>query len=279
MPLMPFLQPRLREEHAPGDGPYHSVDAKGVRLAADFLGSSLTGAMVACLENNVWPLRFCRNRGLFRPAEQARLLQSHVAQIGCGGLGGLTISLLARLGLGRLTVCDPDSFCESNLNRQLLCREDRLGMNKALAAEEEVRLIASHMRVRAVPEAATQKNIASVLSGVDVVVDGLDNVESRRVVLQATREAGIPYVYAAVAGQEGFVCLEDAATGPILDAVLDARQQNPMAEQRLGVPTLTPAAAAVMQCLLAVRALLGAPSDSSLWHLDLSVPEMERLLF
>ena len=278
MSLMEYLEPRLQKENAPGNGPYYSLDAKGVRVAAEYLRCTLTGAMVACLANDVWPLRFCRNRGLFSSAEQATLLKSHAAQIGCGGLGGPTAILLARLGLGSLTLCDPDTFTESNLNRQRLCREDRLGINKALAAQDEVRRIASHVTVKAVPESATRDNIVSLLSGVDVVVDGLDNHESRRLVLQATREAGIPYVYGAIAGQEGFACLEDAYSGPILDTILEGRQGD-MAEQRLGTPTLTPTATAVMQCLLAIRALLGKPSNSSLWHLDLSVPEIENLLF
>ena len=276
MPLMEYLEPRLQKETAPGNGPYYSVDAKGVRAAAEYLRCTLTGAMVACLANDVWPLRFCRNRGLFSANEQAKLLKSHAAQIGCGGLGGPTTILLARLGLGSLTICDPDTFTESNLNRQLLCREDRLGINKALAAQDEVRRIASHVTVRAVPEGATPENITSLLSDVDVVVDGLDNLESRRLVLRAAREAGIPYVYGAIAGQEGFACLEDAHSGPILDAILEGQHGN-MAEQRLGTPTLTPTATAVMECLLAIRALLGKPSSSSLWHLDLSVPEIQSL--
>ena len=287
MSLMEYLKPRLRVESSPGDGPYHSLDAEGIRLAADFLGTSLTGAMAACLEQGIWPLRFCRNRGLFSAEEQARLLQSHVLHAGCGGLGGAAIILLARLGIGRMTLCDPDVFCESNLNRQSLCREDRLGMNKAIAGKEELRCIASHIQVRAVPEALTQENIAPLLYGVGGVVDGLDTLEARRVVLQGARKAGVPYVYGALAGQEGFACLEDADTGPILDTVLSTPPRGSLAEHRLGTPTLTPTATAVMQCLLAVRAILGTPSgrtdglparrSSPLWYLDLSVAAVEKL--
>ncbi|MDL2207903.1 ThiF family adenylyltransferase [Desulfovibrio sp. OttesenSCG-928-M16] len=275
---MQHLEPSLREESFPGDGPYLCLDAQGVKAAAEYLGCSPTGAMVACLEKNIWPLRFCRNRGLFSAAEQARLLTSHAAQIGCGGLGGSTATLLVRLGLGGLTLCDPDSFSESNLNRQSLCREDSLGINKAIAARTEVGRIASHVTVRVFPVAAMQENIGSILSGADVVLDGLDNLESRGIVLRAARKAGIPYVYGAIAGQEGFACLEDASSGPVLDAVLDVPpDHSPLAEQFLGVPTLTPMATAVIQCLLAVKCLLGKPSDARLWHMDLATPEIEGL--
>jgi len=273
------LAPFLREETKPGNGNYYSIGLEGVRAAAAFLNCDAAAAMVFCLQHNIWPLRFCRNRGLFTALKQAALLQSHVAVIGCGGLGGITITLLARLGIGALTLCDPDVFEESNLNRQVLCREDRLGMNKASAARDELALIASHVKVRAMPVAATADNMPEILQGVDLVIDCLDKIETRRMVALAARRAGIPFVHGAIAGQEGFVMLDCGPVHLFDQAYATRREGDATAEQRLGVPTLTPAATGILQCELAVRFLpgQGQTTQSCAWHLDLSVPEIEPL--
>ena len=74
--------------------------------------------MVALLQDGIWPERFRRNYGVFSADAMVRLLQTRVFVLGCGGLGGHVASLLARLGVGGLRLCDSDIFEESNLNRQ-----------------------------------------------------------------------------------------------------------------------------------------------------------------
>ena len=72
---------------------------------------------------------------------QERLLNSHVLIVGMGGLGSPVASYLASAGIGQLTVCDFDDVDESNLQRQILHRDTRLGMNKALSAKIELEAI------------------------------------------------------------------------------------------------------------------------------------------
>ena len=84
--------------------------------------------------------RYSRNGGALSAEEQRQLADASVLVLGCGGLGGYVIELLARIGVGRIAAADGDVFCVSNLNRQLLCTEETLGMNKALAAEARVRV-------------------------------------------------------------------------------------------------------------------------------------------
>ena len=81
--------------------------------------------------------------GIFSCNQQEELGEKSVAVIGCGGLGGYAIEMLARVGVGHLRVCDGDAFAETNLNRQLLCTEDMLGKSKAEAAAERIRAVNS----------------------------------------------------------------------------------------------------------------------------------------
>ncbi len=273
------LQPHLTRETGPGDGPFQSVSLAGVGLAAGFWGLSRREAMMRLLELELWPRRFARNRGVFTAAEQARLLAGHAAVIGCGGLGGHVATLLARVGLGRLTLCDYDSFDESNLNRQLLSREDLLGRNKAVAAGEEIGRIASHVEVTVHPAAAGPDNLPTILDGADLVVDCLDSIPVRRQVEEAAHRLGLPFIFGTVAGDEGLALVSRPGRPGLAAVYGPPRDSEKGAETALGVPTLTPAGLAVLEALLAVRELLGRnPPEPALWHLDLSIPLIETLL-
>ncbi len=276
------LAPFLKQEKAPGDGAFQSISLRGLAQAAAMLGRSVRESMILCLEQGIWPARFCRNRGIFSAQDQAALLRAHVFVLGCGGLGGHVALLLARLGVGLLSVCDGDVFEESNLNRQRLCREDRIGMNKAHAAAEELAAVASHVSVRVFAERADAANLPAMLEGARILVDCLDDIPSRRAAEAAARNAGIPFVHGAIAGREGFAF---CSSGTVEESALDrlypedpAKEHR--AEHRLGVPTLTPAVTAILQCEFVLRELTGKRPDRrelALWHVDLSVPEIEVL--
>lgn len=272
-PLAPFCTAR----NGPGSGSFWAVSLEGTRVLAEHLAVSLRDAMRICLEHDIWPLRFARNRGVFNAADQRKLLASHAAVIGCGGLGGHAATLLARVGVGALTLCDPDAFDESNLNRQLFCTEQSLGQNKALAARDAVSAMASHIQGIVHAVAARADNLPEILAGADIAMDCLDSLEARRLLAAAASEAKIPLVYATVAGDEGFTMLVRPGDDSLqrLYASEDPGGQT-AAETVLGVPTTTPAAIAAIQVTLAVRHLLGRGAESpSLLHLDLAVPHME----
>lgn len=272
----------LSRESMPGAGAFSCISLDGVRKAAAFLDCSPREAMLYCLERDIWPLRFKRNRGTLTAAEQSMLLRGHAAVIGCGGLGGHVIPLLARFGIGTLTVCDNDNFEESNLNRQAFCREDRLGLNKALAAQEDVNFMASHVTTRVHTETITRSTVDAAIRDAHVVIDCLDNYETRHVLEQAAIRRSVPFIHGAVAGHEGFVflCGERGSDRNSL-ARLYSSGTGSGAENSLGIPPTTPIAAGLLQALLAVRVLTGhAPADDGrLWHLDLAVPEIQTLRF
>jgi molybdopterin-synthase adenylyltransferase len=160
---------------------------------------------IAALDNNILPERYLRNFTSFSPADQVRLLKSKVTVVGLGGLGGTVTEWLARAGVGHLNLVDGDRFEDHNLNRQLLCTQDRLGATKARAAAERVCRINSSLTVQAHAEFLIPQNAARLLSECHAVVDCLDNIETRFIVQEAARAANIPLVSAAVAGLTGHI--------------------------------------------------------------------------
>jgi len=279
-----LLAPFCVTREGPGPGPFQAIGQDGIRRVAERLEISLARAMALCLEHGVWPLRFARNRGVFSAQEQLRLLKSRAAIIGCGGLGGHVATLLARAGVGAFTLCDGDVFDETNLNRQLLCRETALGRGKALVAKEELAAIASHASVRVFPVAAGPGNLPEILSGASIVMDCLDSLATRRSVAQAANIAGIAFVHGAVAGCEGFAMLirpgEKSLESlyPDSEGSLENTRAGGGAESSLGVPTLTPAGIAALQASLALQALTGKqPASGRLYHLDIAEPMLEAL--
>lgn len=276
-----LLAPFCTTQNGPGSGSFRTVTLEGIRALAEHCAVPLRDVMMTCLEHDIWPLRFARNRGVFSAADQRKLLASHAAVIGCGGLGGHVATLLARVGIGALTLCDPDVFDESNLNRQLFCNEQNVGQNKAMAARNAVSAMASHMHVAVYPVAARLGNVSEILTGADIAMDCLDSLETRRHLAAAASTAKIPLVYASVAGDEGFTMLvrpEDKSLQSLYGT--ESPDGKAAAETMMGVPTITPAATAAIQTALAIQCLLGKePVNALLLHLDLAVPQIDGFAF
>jgi len=144
--------------------------------------------------------RYKRNMPTLTEADIFALRKATVLVAGCGGLGGYAIEILARTGIGKLVVADGDTFSESNLNRQLLCTEENLGQLKAKEAEKRVRLINSQVEILAVSENVTKENAERLMEGVDVVIDALDNIESRLALEKAAAKQNLPIVHGAIQG-------------------------------------------------------------------------------
>jgi molybdopterin/thiamine biosynthesis adenylyltransferase len=160
---------------------------------------------ISALENGILPERYLRNFKTLRPQDQIRLLQSKVTLVGAGGLGGTVLEWLARAGVGHLRIIDGDRFEGHNLNRQLLCTQDKLGAAKSLTAAERACRVNSSLTVEAHTEFLTAKNARRLVSDCHAVVDCLDNIQTRFVVETAARDAGVPLISAAVAGLTGHV--------------------------------------------------------------------------
>lgn len=146
---------------------------------------------------------FSRNEGLISKEEQEKLRRSRVAIAGMGGVGGMHLITLTRLGIGNFTITDPDTFSVANTNRQYGAKSSTVGRNKAEVMAEIARDINPEVKIDTIPGGVTPENVQQFLQEADVFVDGLDafSIDIRRVVYQAAAERGI---YSVSAGPFGF---------------------------------------------------------------------------
>lgn len=164
---------------------------------------SLSLVEKTALGTGIIPERFARNAKTIQPAEQLKLFTSHVAIIGLGGLGGAVVDILARTGIGNLTLTDGDVFDETNLNRQLLSTVEDIGKKKSDVAAKRVNDVNPAAEVDSFDQFFTDVNAADILKDVDVAVDCLDSIVTRFTLEKWCAQRQIPLVSAAVAGTSG----------------------------------------------------------------------------
>ncbi|HUX38223.1 MAG TPA: HesA/MoeB/ThiF family protein [Rectinemataceae bacterium] len=232
----------------------------------------------AALDANLRLERYARNFSSIDAEGQARLHRSCVLVAGCGGLGGYLIEELARVGVGRLVVVDPDRIDASNLNRQLLATIGDLGAFKAELAERRVAAI--NPAVEVVPHVLRMDaaNAEALLEGVSLAADALDSIPSRLELEDACARMGIVLVHGAIAGH--FVQVSTVLPGSrSLHRLFGEGGPSRGIETELGNPSFTPAVAASIQAAEIVRILLGKPPALAgiLFHLDLERMESVRL--
>ena len=146
-----------------------------------------------------------RQMSIVTRSEQERFKNAKITVIGCGGIGGETIEMLARMGVGELVLVDKDAFDLSNLNRQTLANISDLGLSKSSVAAEKVRLINPYVKVSIFNEHIDQTNIDKVIGDSDIVIDALDNVLTRVIVSRKAKEKGVCYIHGAIHGTLGQV--------------------------------------------------------------------------
>ena len=144
-----------------------------------------------------------RQMSIVTRSEQERFKDARITVIGCGGIGGETIEMLARMGVGELVLVDKDAYDLSNLNRQTLATIKDLGLVKSEVAAEKVRLINPYVKTITFNEHIDQTNIDKVIGESDIVIDALDNVLTRVIVSRKAKEIGIPYIHGAIHGTMG----------------------------------------------------------------------------
>lgn len=154
------------------------------------------------LENSGVREEFVRNIGLLNEEEQARIERSRVAVAGAGGVGGVHLLTLARLGVGKFSIADPDIFEPVNINRQFGAMASTCGRNKSQVLEEMIRDINPRAEISVFQEGVSGDNVASFLEGVDVFIDGIDffEIDVRRLLFKTARRMNIHAMTAAPLG-------------------------------------------------------------------------------
>jgi molybdopterin/thiamine biosynthesis adenylyltransferase/rhodanese-related sulfurtransferase len=145
---------------------------------------------------------------------QLKLLDSKVLLIGAGGLGSPAALYLAAAGVGTLGIIDGDVVDRSNLQRQILHTEDRIGMAKVDSAEQTLKALNPEVKIVKYTERMTSENVMDVITGYDVIVDGTDNFPTRYLLNDASLVAGIPVVHGSIYQFEGSVTVYAPRVGP-----------------------------------------------------------------
>ncbi|HST38031.1 MAG TPA: molybdopterin-synthase adenylyltransferase MoeB [Conexibacter sp.] len=145
---------------------------------------------------------------------QLRLLDARVLLLGAGGLGAPTALYLAAAGIGTLGIVDNDTVDLSNLQRQVIHTQDRVGEPKVDSAEATIANLNSDVKVVKYPVRIDASNIMEIIEGYDVIVDGLDNFPTRYLLNDASVRLQIPVVSASILGFDGQLSVFKPYDGP-----------------------------------------------------------------
>ena len=212
-------------------------------------------------------MRYERNCPALTPDQCAALAGKRICVVGCGGLGGYVVELLARAGVGGITVVDPDAFSESNLNRQLFATQRTLAQSKVQAAFARIAEVNPSITLHAIAQPFDAQTAQTLLTGQDAAVDALDNIPARLLLERCCLTLGIPFVHGAAEGWCGQVCT--VLPGDHTLAHLYAG--HPGCAPGTGCLGVAAAATAAVQSSEVLKLLLGVPCvlTKQLLQLDL----------
>jgi len=197
------IEAAAEDRQRPDQSPYRALlFSEELRLARES-GHSHREIQLAALAMQIVPERYARNQKILSCEDQIRLLNSHAVVVGQGGLGGTVTEILARIGVGKLTLVDGDHFEDSNLNRQLLSSTDVLGQMKAEVGARRVTSINPAVETRCITSFFTEENGEEIIGEAGIAVDCLDTISARFVLEEACRRKQIPMVSAAIGGASG----------------------------------------------------------------------------
>ncbi|AAM03708.1 TPA: HesA/MoeB/ThiF family protein [Methanosarcina acetivorans] len=149
--------------------------------------------------------KYSRQILLFGEEGQEKLKNSRVLVAGAGGLGSPISTYLAIAGVGKIILADFDSVELSNLNRQFLHHEKDIGRAKIESAKEKLLSMNPGIEVETIGEMISESNIESLIPECDIIVDALDNLETRHLLNRLAVKRKIPLVHGAVTGYDGQV--------------------------------------------------------------------------
>lgn len=206
------------------------------------------------VEQGILPLRYARNSNAISLEDQKILGEARVGVCGCGGLGLYVVDQLARIGVGKVTVWDPDVFEEHNLNRQLLANMSTLGMSKVECASKHVKQINPALSLTGVQK-KWQESEPAFIAGHQVVIDALDSIPARKELASMCANLRIPLVTGAVGGWYGQVTViypEDDTVRYLYGENTDSRGL----EKEEGTLPFAPAVIASIEVAEAVKILI-----------------------
>ncbi len=200
--------------------------------------------------------RYARNIGTLGKDGQKELNSKKVLVIGSGGLGGFVIEGLARMGIKEIGVCDLDVFDETNLNRQILSTEDVLGKSKVDIAKKRISIIDKEIKVNTYGDGFPCSDITNDIGNYDLVIDCLDNIETRIKLEDFCIENNIKLIHGAVGGYYGAVGVSSKDNRIISNYVTHAIENTETLDKIMGNPYSIVSLVSALQVHIAILVLL-----------------------
>ncbi len=210
---------------------------------------------------------------------QRTLGKARVVVIGLGALGSVAADLLARAGVGYLRLVDRDVVELVNLQRQTLYSEEDLDRPKAEAAADRLSKVNSDVRVEGVAKDVHAATVRDLLKGVNLVLDGTDNLETRFLLNEATLEAGLPFVYGGAIGTYGMVfAIKSPETACFRCLTPKAPPPGALPTcETAGILNAVASLVGSLEAAEALRILLGETPSGDLLVVDGWRPEIQRI--
>nr|WP_301918568.1 molybdopterin-synthase adenylyltransferase MoeB [uncultured Defluviimonas sp.] len=230
------------------------------------------------LRNRAMPAPEASGKGAFSDAEldryarhivlrevggmgQRRLKEARVLVVGAGGLGSPALLYLAAAGVGTIGVIDDDTVSSSNLQRQVIHTDARIGMPKVFSAEAAMKALNPYITVRPYNRRLTEAEAPVLFADHDLILDGSDNLDTRYMVNAAAVAAGKPLISAAITQWEGQISLYDPARGaPCYACIFPERPADGLAPSCAvaGVMGALPGVIGALMAVEAIKEITGA---------------------
>jgi len=212
---------------------------------------------------------------------QKKLGESTAVIIGCGALGCASTTFLVRAGVGRVRIVDRDFIEYHNLQRQTLFNEEDIknGLPKAIAAERHLKKANSAIEIEGIVADVNYTNIEHFCRGADVILDGLDNFETRFLINDVALKHRIPWVYGGAIAANGMtmtIIPGRTACLRCISPVLTSRQPTLTCETA-GIVATAPAIIGALQATEAIKILVGAETSRELVIIDVWTDTFEHI--
>lgn len=217
----------------------------------------------------------------FGPEAQDALEKSTIAIAGCGALGSLQAELLVRMGAGCIRIADGDRVTIGNIHRQLLFTETHAKEQryKVEAAKEELLKINGNADIQVRSEFINAGNIDEYMKGADIILDAVDDVQTRFLINDSCLEHNIPWIYTGVAGTQGMIMPVIPGKSPCLRCLYPhppAREESANCANS-GILPMTVAMAVSIQMTQLIKVLTQKADAGVLIKFDCMKPELRKI--
>ncbi len=215
-------------------------------------------------------LRYSRQMALKELSVEGyeKISSSRVCVVGVGATGSPAADLFVRAGVKNLRIIDPDTVDISNIHRQVLFTENDVGEKKVKVARKRFEAVNSGCTVDDRDVMLGEENAADLLSDCQIVIDGTDNMETRRLINRFCVRNKVPWIFAASIGTIGQVKAIVPGETACLDCFVDNDASYSMSCEETGVLASSPLMVSSMAWTLAVRILTGNRENGELFYMD-----------